>query len=158
VTFTAQANTAATARTATVTFTTTSGSPLVTRTVTVTQPGAVKDDCGSSTSSYCLWTQLGFPVTGRIEVGGDKDWFRFTAPATGTYTFTSSRPATNGLTDPVGAVYSSNGTLLASDDDSAGSLQFRVRVSLTVGQVYFVEVKGYGSDTGDYTVAAARVA
>jgi len=121
----------------------------------VTQAGI---DCGASLSSYCTWN-IASPFTSTIDVPGDKDWYRFTAPTTGTYTFTSSRVSTNTLADPYGSILQSNGRVLAWDDDSAGNHQFRIRVSLTAGQVYFLEVQGYDyRDTGYYTVTAARVA
>ncbi|MCL2482174.1 MAG: hypothetical protein FWF43_01910 [Propionibacteriaceae bacterium] len=155
VVFTAQANTTYSIRSATVTFRTTSGSPQVTRTVTVTQAGL---DCGSSLSSYCTWN-ISSPFSSTIDFNGDVDWFRFTAPTTGTYTFTSSRVSSNSLPDPYGAILQSNGRVLAWDNDSAGNKQFRIRVSLTAGQAYFLEVQGYNyRETGYYTVTAARVA
>ncbi|MCL2781970.1 MAG: hypothetical protein FWD74_10900, partial [Actinomycetia bacterium] len=106
VTFTAQANTSASTRSGTVTFTTTSGSPTATWTVTVTQPGAAPaDDCGSSTSSYCAWSNLATSISGQIEVAGDRDWFRLSPTVSGVWTFTASRPASNPLSDSVGTLY-----------------------------------------------------
>ncbi|MCL2780849.1 MAG: Ig-like domain-containing protein, partial [Actinomycetia bacterium] len=156
VTLTAQANTSGSPRNGFVTFSTTSGSPTASWTVAISQPGGVSDDCGSSTSSYCAWSNLATPISGQIEIAGDLDWFRITPTATGVWTFTASKPATNPLNDSVGTMFLSNGiSQLSYDDDSAGSLQFKMSVALTAGQVYYLQVAGYASSTGSYTVSAA---
>jgi len=121
-----------------------------------TVTAATTDDCGSSISAYCTWSNLATPINGTIEISGDKDWFMFTPTFTGTWTFTASKPATNPLNDSYGTIYKSDGTtVVAYDDDSAGSYQFRVTASLTAGQSYFLEVKGWSTNTGAYTVTAA---
>ncbi|MCL2470971.1 MAG: hypothetical protein FWF25_04435 [Propionibacteriaceae bacterium] len=167
VTLSAQPNTTTAARTATVTLTAASSGVGVMQMISVSQAAAQSqvvavssgDDCGSSTVSYCSWTSVDSPVSGSIETPGDKDWFRFTVPSSGTWTFTASRPATGGLSDSIGTVYLADGTtVVATDDDSAGSLQFKIQAVLTAGQVYFLEVKGYSAGWGKYTVTATRIA
>ena len=151
----ARANAGA-ARSGVVTFTSTTGEPPISRQVTVTQPGS---DCGASTSSYCSWLNVTTPVSGVIDPGGDKDWYRFTVPSSGTWAFTSSIPSSGGLYDPYGTIYASNGTtMVASNDDGAGNRQFKITASLTTGQTYYLEVKGYASTyTGAFTVTAAKI-
>ena len=149
------ANQSTSPRTTTVTFST-HYEPKVTRTLTVTQPGRVTgDECGSSTSSNCAWTGLG-SFGGAIQTNGDKDWFKFTPIKSGAWVFESFASATSQpLRDSVGTIYQSNGTtVVATDDNSAGSGQFKVRATLTAGQTYFLEVKGSGTNTGDYGITA----
>ncbi|MCL2470976.1 MAG: hypothetical protein FWF25_04460, partial [Propionibacteriaceae bacterium] len=156
------ANTSTLTRSAVLTFTTQSSSgSQVTKMVTVTQTGVTpaSDDCGSSTVSYCSWSSLSSAVSGSIQTSGDKDWFRFTAPSSGTWVFTASKPASGGLSDSIGTLYAANGsTVVATDDDSGGNFQFKVQAVLTAGQVYFLEVKGYVTSVGNYTVTATRLA
>ncbi|MCL2782265.1 MAG: hypothetical protein FWD74_12425, partial [Actinomycetia bacterium] len=157
VTFTAQANTSGSDRSGTVTFTTTSGSPAASWTVTVTQPAVLGDDCGSSTSSYCAWSNLSTPISGQIEATGDRDWFRFITTQTGAWVFTSSKPAVNPLADPVGALYDASGvsTVTTYNGGSAGgNLQSGMSALLTAGQVYYLQVASGGASTGGYTVTA----
>ena len=148
----AQANTGG-PRTGVVTVTTTAGTPPVSKTVTVTQAAA---DCGASTSQYCMWSDLTQPISGEINPGGDRDWYRFVAPSSGIWTFTSSIPSSGGLSDPFGTIYDSKGkTPIASNDDGAGNRQFLVKVQLTQGQTYYLEVRGYSTaNTGQFTVTA----
>jgi len=124
----------------------------------VSQPAAGTtggDDCGSSLSSYCTWPNLSATITGRIETTGDKDWYKITPPVSGTWTFTSSKPASGALNDPVGTLYGADGrAILAYNDDGAGNLQFRLGTYLIAGQTYYLEVAGVGSGTGSYVVSA----
>jgi len=113
------------------------------------------DDCGSSTSGFCYWFDLGQSINGAIETSGDRDWFRVVPNLSGTWTFTASKPSLNPLTDSYGTLYASDGTtVLATDDDGGGNLQFRVVASLTAGQTYYLEVRAYSSQVGAYTVTA----
>jgi hypothetical protein len=45
---------------------------------------------------------------------------------------------------------------LATNDDGAGSYQFRVQANLTAGQTYYLEVYGWSTYTGNYTVTATH--
>jgi len=123
-----------------------------TATVAVAQP-AVRDDCGATTASNCEWASLSAAAAGSLDYAGDKDWFRFAAPVTGTYTFTASQSATEPVRNTAGAIYGSDGkTLVGSDSSSAESYQFRISAGLVGGQTYYLEVSGTGM--GNYSVAA----
>jgi hypothetical protein len=115
------------------------------------------DDCSpASAGTNCTWSNLASPITKAIETAGDKDWIRFTPTASGLWTFTASKPASNPLNDSVGTLYNASGTQLAANDDGAGNLQFKVQATLTAGQTYYLEVRGWSSNTGNYTVTATR--
>jgi hypothetical protein len=82
-----------------------------------------------------------------INPAGDNDYIRFQASA-GTYTFYTSSSI-----DTYGHLYDSNQNQLASDDDSGGSLQFRIVYAITASGYYFLRVRGYSSGTtGAYTL------
>ncbi|MCL2737062.1 MAG: hypothetical protein FWD75_10640, partial [Propionibacteriaceae bacterium] len=153
VTLNAAANTGST-RTGTVKFTTTT-TPAASATISVSQPGVTTDDCGATTTASCTWSDMSKTVSGVIETASDKDWFKITPTVTGTWAFRSARPALNSIKDPVGTIYASNGTtVVATDDDGAGDSQFSMQASLTAGQTYYLEVKGYSTYTGAYAVMA----
>jgi hypothetical protein len=117
----------------------------------------INDDCPiPSTATGCAWSNLATPITKSIEIAGDTDWIKFVPTASGTWTFTSSKPANSPLFDPVGTLHNASGTQLARDDDGAGDRQFRVQASLTAGQTYYLEVSAYNTYTGNYTVTATR--
>jgi ELWxxDGT repeat protein len=75
--------------------------------------------------------------------------YRWTAPFTGTFTFTtagSSYDTVLQLVDPA------SGTPLGCNDDSAGTLQSSVSVSLSAGQPVRLSVDGYGTACGSFAL------
>ena len=56
--------------------------------------------------------------------------------------------------DTVGALYDCNGNLIAEVDDYApcGKINFRIIQNLVAGNTYYVKVRIYGNDTGNYTL------
>lgn len=142
------------ARSATVTVTTTSGVTQVTRTITVTQPAVNADNCGSSAASSCSWDDLATPLTGAIDTILDSDWFKITPNLTGTWVFTSSKPATAGLDQANGILYAASGGFVASNFRGAGDNQFKVQAILTAGQTYYLHVNGVFGSVGDFIVTA----
>ncbi|MCL2482175.1 MAG: hypothetical protein FWF43_01915 [Propionibacteriaceae bacterium] len=159
LTFTVQANPYFNPRTATVTVSTTSGSPQMTWTMRVGQAGyECPYEIGNTT---CKWDNFPTLITSTIDKVGDQDLFRFSPSVTGWYTITSVGVPWNSLANPFGAIYqvdaTSNVKLVTSDDDSAGNLQFQMRVYLTGGQYYYLAVWASGSSgTGFYSVTATR--
>ena len=103
------------------------------------------DDHGDTLSTA---TSVALPseTAGVIDSGDDADWFRFEVPATGEAT-----AETTGGLDTVGALYGADGTRLAFNDDSAGSLNFRIQRQLDAG-TYYVEVESFGNNTGSYAL------
>ena len=91
------------------------------------------------------------PISGTIESATDSDYYTFIAPITGEYTF-----YTTGDLDSMGALYDSDHTKLAFNDDANdNNLNFTITHSLTKGQRYYVKVFAYDGDVGGYTLNIA---
>jgi hypothetical protein len=121
-------------------------------TITATPP----DDRGSTLSTASAWAIASqSQVAGSLEVAGDWDYYTFTAPTSGVHRFQSG-PMTG---DVYGHLFDSSGALIASDDDSGGSLNFQLSARLTAGQRYYVAIRNYSpatSNTGAYTITVTR--
>lgn len=110
-----------------------------------TAPPAIRDDHGNTVATA---TPASIPssITGRIEVGGDIDYFRFTLPNPGRLTV-----FTTGNTDTYGELRDSQGVLLDSADDDS-DLNFRISRSVPAG-TYYVAVRHFSpSGTGNYSL------
>lgn len=107
-------------------------------------PLGTADDHGDSFLCATSMTVGGSSVSGQISSGtpSDGDMFTFTLGSTTTVTIEST-----GSTDVEGELYDQNGVLLDSDDDSAGSPNFRIIESLGAGK-YYVRVKGASGSYG----------
>jgi hypothetical protein len=146
---TAAANTGA-ARTGRVTVT--AGSAYAVFTVDQSEAG---DDHGNTPGTATAWpvaTQS--KVAGVLETGSDSDVFRFTAPASGTYSFRSATAAG----DPCGDLMDSAGAVIATDDDGGEGRDFLIAAELTAGRVYYLRVRNYSTNYAPpllYTVTAA---
>ena len=82
-----------------------------------------------------------------IEPAGDNDYIRFYGTP-GNYTFYTSSSM-----DTFGYLYDSDQNLLASDDDSGGSLQFMINYQILESGYYFLRVKDFLTSTnGSYTL------
>ncbi|MBI5479694.1 MAG: PPC domain-containing protein [Deltaproteobacteria bacterium] len=112
-------------------------------TLTITDVGT--DDCGSGTSTTCVivpGAPPGTPVPGRIEVGGDDDWFAFDAAAGHIYKCT-----TTGIDTYVYLIDTDGTTALKSQDDPL------IYFSAPQSGRYYYKVRAYYSTTaGDYSV------
>jgi len=116
----------------------------------IVTPHTITDDYGSSFADAYGWelrAGMIYSRTGTIETSGDWDYFWFTAPSTGSYSF-----YTTGNTDTMGYLYDSSQRQLAYNDDSTDR-NFRITYNLTAGQKYYVAIRAYGSNTGAYTFA-----
>jgi secreted trypsin-like serine protease len=83
---------------------------------------------------------------GVINSSGDPDFFRFTIATNSQVTL-----RTTGSMDTMGALFNQAGSMLASNDDADGGLNFRITTTLSAG-TYFVRVTGFGSATGSYVL------
>jgi len=91
-------------------------------------------------------TQLANSASGRIEYGGDRDFFRIEVSSAATLVAYST-----GATDTYGTLYDANG-IRATNDDGGASRNFRVEHPVGPG-TYYLAVRHYSdSGTGDYTV------
>ena len=81
--------------------------------------------------------------TGQIEVPGDVDFFRYDATTTGSVVVHQDA-AGDGTLDSVLTVFDASGTnQLAQNDDSGGTLNSTVALSVTAGQTYYIQAAGY---------------
>ena len=95
-------------------------------------------------------TSVSVPSTtdGELEVGGDKDYFRFEVAAAGTLTV-----ETAGSTDTFGTLFDSDETNLETDDDDGPGRNFKIEREVAAG-THFVEVRGFSSGiTGTYELS-----
>jgi len=124
--------------------------------VGVTVAQEYNDDCGSTVTLHCTWVDISKPVTGTINyVGdvGDIDWFKFTAPTTGTWVITSSGAAPN-----PGVAYSK---VLATDGTVVGNSvragdRFTITTFLEAGRAYYLSMSwSVWDNPGNYVVSAA---
>ncbi|RCS53068.1 hypothetical protein DTL42_07980 [Bremerella cremea] len=122
-------------------------SNLVGTSVTVIQP-----DDHANTASGATLISVGSPLAGKLNYGGDVDYFRFSAEAGKTYVIDTNH---NSLSASVLTLYSSNGaSQLAQDTSSAGTKV--VWTATTSGTVYF-SVKGAdSSQMGNYSVSVTE--
>lgn len=109
---------------------------------------ALEDDSGNSYSSAST-IPMDASISGVINYSGDVDYFKFIAPATGTYYITST-----GSMDLYGVTYNSTYSKIISNDDiGEGNNNFEMSATLTAGKTYFVKVRHYNkSQTGSYMV------
>ena len=87
--------------------------------------------------------------TGRINSSTDIDMFSVFCGSTCTIS-----ASTGGTTDTVGRILDGSGAQLASNDDSGTGLNFSVIATSLSAGTYFVEVTGFLTSTGDYTIVA----
>ena len=86
-------------------------------------------------------------ISGCICCPGTEQWFKFTPTESKTYTI-----RTTGELDTQGYLYSCCTSLVASNDDFAGKVNFRIVQYLTAGKTYYIRVRAYGNGTGCYTL------
>jgi len=109
---------------------------------------------------YAVWSAaptlaLNTDVAVNVDFYGQERYYKFTAPASGTYTFYSSGGSLFGV-DPVGVLFDSEGNLLDMHDDVTLLLyviplnpNFSVSYELKAGETYYFGATAYG--TGSYT-------
>ncbi|KAF0165884.1 MAG: Ig family protein [Rhodocyclaceae bacterium] len=90
----------------------------------------------------------------RIEVAGDKDWYKVELVAGTPYQISATAPSNVGL-DPVVALYNAAGTAVsgASNDNSLGGKNALVNFTATTSGAYYFEVKGASTATGQYGIS-----
>ncbi|MBL9132152.1 MAG: DVUA0089 family protein [Verrucomicrobiaceae bacterium] len=116
-------------------------------------PQPPPDDHGDTIATA---TSVAIPSTtnGAVQRAGDLDVFRFVTTSTLEITAT-----TTGSTDTFGDLLNSSGSLITSNDDANGSLNFRIVSTLNAG-TYFIRVRHYSSSStsGSYQlVLSSRV-
>jgi Cys-rich repeat protein len=125
-------------------------------TMVITQPqgggnGGGNDDHGNNAGGASE-VQDNSETQGNIEVGGDEDFFRFTAGATASYTI-----STTSQIDTHCTLMDANGRNLASDDDSGADQNCQISHDLSQGTAYLIKVRHFSAGgTGTYTLVIAR--
>jgi uncharacterized repeat protein (TIGR02543 family) len=112
-----------------------------------------EDDYGNTFSDAFNWGVLGSGVNsrnGNIEYSKDIDMFKFTAPVTGTYTFSTSNLASSIVYLDIW-LYGSDQKLMFSRLASYNNATVSLQYSLNSGQECYLMLDGY-SGTGTYTV------
>lgn len=120
-------------------------------------PRAVADDYRDSlsdTSAPLGSLAPGGSATGSIEESGDRDIFAISLQAGQNYVFTLNRAASAGLSDPVLRLLGSSGSVIATNDDFGGSLNSRISYTASSSGTFYLDARGYGSNTGSYTLAS----
>ncbi len=122
-------------------------SNLVGTSLTVIQP-----DDHANTASGATLISVGSSQAGKLNYGGDVDYFRFSAEAGKTYVIDTSH---NSLAASVLTIYSSNGVSQLAQDSSTSGTKV-VWTATTSGTVYF-SVKGSdSSQMGNYSVSVTE--
>ncbi|MCL1873421.1 MAG: InlB B-repeat-containing protein [Clostridiales bacterium] len=130
--------------------------------LTAGQTYYLKLDAYSGTGAYTInikvpaidWTLAAGSnsKTGVINEEKEEHMYKFTAPATGTYTFSTSGKAST-LIWLDGFLYNSADILLLSQLDDGNGINFSY--NLTAGQIYYLKLEGYWGK-GAYTITIKR--
>ncbi len=113
--------------------------------------GGAPDD-HSNNRSGATSLALGSSISGRIETGGDVDYFRVQINESGRLIV-----YTTGNLDTQGTLQNGSGSALTSNDDGGDGNNFRIERSVNAG-TYYVKVEGYdSSEAGEYTLYARLI-
>ncbi len=117
--------------------------------VTPLAPGDGDDHSNSAIGATVV--NVDSTAVGTIDVGGDEDWFQFTAFAGTQYAFQTSLTS---LTDTTLRLYGQDGvTSLAFDDDGGEGRASLINWTAPASGTYFVRVKAFSDlDTGGYNL------
>lgn len=119
----------------------------------------IAEDSDSGCSSNDMESAISLPflswTRGSIECPGEEVWYKFTANASGVHPNGSSgwyTVHTGGALDTVGYLYDSNGNQVAYNDDKGSDLNFSFWVQLDFCETYYIRMKAYGDNTGDFSI------
>lgn len=122
-------------------------SALVSTAVTVIQP-----DDHSNTASGATLVTVDVPTSGKLNYGGDVDYFRFQAEAGKTYVIDTNHTS---LAASVLTLYSSNGSSQLDQNSSTSGSKI-VWTATTSGTVYFSVMGSDDSQVGTYSVSVTE--
>ena len=114
----------------------------------------VREFTDTTSRSNAATLNLDGSASGTIDPRGEEDYFKLDLSAATEVAIRSS-----GLTNPIGELQNSNGTVIASDDHTylpGGFRQFLFRENLQMG-TYYVKVGSKRRSRGPYTVHAAAI-
>ncbi len=119
----------------------------------------IGDDCDDGCSSNDMASSSFIPFlnwkSGRISCPGNEVWYRFTANVSGVHP--NGSPGwytihTQGSLDTIGYLYDSYGNQIAYNDDGENQLNFNIWAQLDYHETYYIKVKAYGNNTGDFDI------
>lgn len=119
----------------------------------------VGDNCDDGCSSNDMASAISLPFlnwrSGSITCPGNEVWYKFTANASGVHP--NGSPGwytvhTQGSLDTVGYLYDSYGNQIAYNDDGGNGLNFNFWAQLEYYETYYIRVKAYGSNTGNFDI------
>lgn len=97
---------------------------------------------------------VGGTYDGVLEDAGDRDWIALTLAAGETVRITLEGSGATPLSDPLLNLYGSDSTLLASNDDSGGTLDSALVFTATSAGTYYIEAAAFDDFyIGSYTVS-----
>lgn len=115
-----------------------------------TAPSGGDDYAGSTATSGRV--SVGGSVTGRIETGGDRDWFAISLSAGSSYQFALNAASGSSL-DPYVSLRNAGGAILAEDDDSGPGLNSLLSYTPTASGTFYLDAHAYSTSTGGYTLS-----
>ena len=116
----------------------------------LTSSAPVSDSIPANTSTTSTLT-LGNSVSGSLDSAGDHDWYAVSVVAGTTYEFVTSAVGASDV-DTTLVLRNASGTVLAYNDDSAGTYSRIVFTASTTGTLY-LDVGGWGNyQSGTYQV------
>lgn len=119
----------------------------ISRNSSTTTPTPTSTDDHGNSRSNATSVSSSSSTPGRLETGGDIDYFSFSLSQSGSVTIQTSSSI-----DTYGILYNSSGNTIEEDDDDGPDNNFQISRSLNSG-TYYVKVRGYSSDiTGSYTL------
>src|SRR5262249_24089620 len=121
---------------------------------------AISDDVGDTTADA---VPLTFSAQGTatfqaaIGTPGDIDVFSFVAPVTGPFTVYQNA-APGSFLDSVLTVFDDTGNEIAFNDDSGGTRDSTVTLTVEAGRTYYAQAAGFEDSTGDYALLISPAA
>ena len=96
-------------------------------------------------------------VSGSLSSGTDTKRYKVSVTATGNHEFSlCSADGGSAGYDSYLCLFNSAGTQLASDDDGCGTTASKITYNFTSTGTYYIQVSGYGTAYGSYTLAYRR--
>lgn len=111
------------------------------------------DDYAGNTATTGLVEVNGPVTTGRIEVAGDRDYFKVQLNAGVQYEFLL-RKTTGGLSDPFLELRNPAGVLRRSDDDGGGGVDARIVFTPAASGIFHLVARDHLRGVGAYTLSA----
>lgn len=113
------------------------------------------DECSSNDMASAISLPFLNWRSGSITCPGNEVWYKFTANASGVHP--NGSPGwytvhTQGSLDTVGYLYDSYGNQIAYNDDGSNGLNFNFWAQLEYYETYYIRVKAYGSNTGNFDI------